>query len=98
MIDIAGLLILNRLFLDVKPDEVVTPPPPKGIPPKFPTLFGEGPFWGVLTGTSPLPIDIPKLKPEFVVEDPKGRPKCGIGEKAIFDTNTNQYRCVPKLL
>jgi len=95
MIDIAGLLILNRLFLDVKPDEVAPPtppptPPPKGIPPKFPTLFGDDPF------IMRFPFFEPD--PKFIVKDPKGRPKCGIGEKAIFDTNTNQYRCVPKLL
>ena len=59
-------------------------------PSTTPTLFGDDPF--VLL----FPAFIPD--PEFVVEEPKGRPQCALGEKAIFDTNTNQYRCVPKLL
>ena len=91
MIDIAGLLILNRLFMGVKPDVIVTPTEaPKGIPRKFPTTFGKDPF--VLL----FPPFVPD--PEFIVKEPKGRPQCALGEKAIFDTNTNQYRCVPKLL
>jgi len=90
MIDIAGLLILNRLFLDVKPDPGV--PPKKVVTPKTPTF--------TVFGTDPIKFLFPIFTPDpkFVVKEPKGRPQCGLGEKAIFDTNTNQYRCVPKLL
>ena len=90
MLDIAGLLILNRLFLDVKPD--VVPSPKKVVTGKTPTFK--------LFGTDPIKLLFPIFTPDpkFVVKEPVGRPQCGIGEKAIFDTNTNQYRCVPKLL
>jgi len=90
MLDIAGLLILNRLFLDVKPDPGV--PPKKVVTVKTPTF--------TVFGTDPIKFLFPIFTPDpkFVVKEPKGRPQCGLGEKAIFDTNTNQYRCVPKLL
>jgi hypothetical protein len=90
MLDIAGLLILNRLFLDVKPDVAVTPP--KKVTGKTPTF--------TTFGTDPIKFLFPIFTPDpkFIVEEPKGRPQCGLGEKAIFDTNTNEYRCVPKLL
>jgi len=87
MIDIAALLILNRLFLDIKPDVVVTPPK-KVTPPTF-TTFGPDPIKFL------FPIFTPD--PKFIAKETGVRPQCGIGEKAIFDTNTNQYRCVPKL-
>jgi len=90
-VDIAALLILNRLFLDVKPDVVVTPPK-KVVTPKTPTF--------TTFGTDPIKFLFPIFTPDpkFIAKETGVRPQCGIGEKAIFDTNTNQYRCVPKLL
>jgi len=90
-VDIAALLILNRLLLDVKPDVVVTPPK-KVVTPKTPTF--------TVFGTDPIKFLFPIFTPDpkFVVEEPQGRPQCGIGEKAFWDEATNQYRCVPKLL
>ena len=89
MIDIAGLLILNRLFLDVKPDVV---PPKKVVTVKTPTF--------TVFGTDPIKFLFPIFTPDpkFVVEEPKWRPQCGLGEKAFWDEATNEYRCVPKLL
>jgi len=86
-VDIAGLLILNRLLLDVKPDVVVTPPK-KVVTPTF-TVFGTDPIKFL------FPIFTPD--PKFVVKEPKGRPQCALGEKAVWFESTNEYRCVPKL-
>ena len=90
MLDIAGLLILNRLFTDVKPD--VVPSPKKVVTGKIPTFK--------LFGTDPIKFLFPIFTPDpkFIVEEPKGRPQCGLGEKAFWDEATNEYRCVPKLL
>ena len=91
MIDIAGLLILNRLLLDVKPDVVVTPPK------KVVVVTDKTPTFTTF-GTDPIPWLFPFFTPDpkFIAKETGVRPQCGIGEKAIFDTNTNQYRCVPK--
>jgi len=93
MIDIAALLILNRLLLDVKPDIAPVVTPPKKV------ITGKTPTFTVF-GTDPIKFLFPIFTPDpkFIVKEPKGRPQCALGEKAIFDTNTNEYRCVPKLL
>jgi len=89
MIDIAGLLILNRLLLDVKPD--VTPPK-KVVTVKTPTF--------TTFGTDPIKFLFPIFTPDpkFIVKEPKGRPQCALGEKAVWFESTNEYRCVPKLI
>tara|TARA_Y100000310_G_scaffold70458_1_gene66097 strand:+ start:107 stop:385 length:279 start_codon:yes stop_codon:yes gene_type:complete len=92
MLDIAGLLILNRLLLDVKPDVTPVVTPPKKVTGKTPTF--------TTFGTDPIKFLFPIFTPDpkFVVKEPKGRPQCGLGEKAFWDEATNEYRCVPKLL
>ena len=89
MIDIAGLLILNRLLLDVKPDVV---PPKKVVTVKTPTF--------TVFGTDPIKFLFPIFTPDpkFIAKETGVRPQCGIGEKAVWFESTNEYRCVPKLL
>ena len=87
--DLALLIILNRLLLNVKPD--VTPPK-KVVTPKTPTFttFGTDPILWLFPFFTP--------DPKFIVKEPKGRPQCALGEKAVWFESTNEYRCVPKLL
>ena len=51
------------------------------------TTFGKDPI--------PWMFSIFTPDPKFIAKETGVRPQCGIGQKAIFDTNTNQYRCVP---
>jgi len=86
--DIATIIVLGKALLKDPEREVI----PQVTTPKTPTF--------TTFGTDPIKFLFPFFTPDpkFIVKEPKGRPQCGIGEKAIFDTNTNQYRCVPKLL
>jgi len=91
--DIATIIVLGKAVLGFgAPRREVTPPTevPTGIPPKFPTTFGTDPIKFLFPFFTP--------DPKFIVKEPKGRPQCALGEKAVWFESTNEYRCVPKLL